>query len=226
MKRKRRLLPKNNRELILDRDNRECVYCGGTGDLAVDHIVPIVLGGSDCASNLIASCRSCNATKNGNRLLPRFEKEMLDYAAIANSVKGIDGNTDMSFSIKKKEKRRMMVRAARKPKGRDVDKPRIKNIERIMNIIFSQYEVIYFSRTETKADAKRFSNRIRKRNGKHISIPCNDDGGRLFLTDLFDQASSSMVITQDVATKSFLPFRNFKNGYLSGNMHYASAEQK
>ena len=51
---------------ILRRDNHACRYCGGEAPdvkLTVDHVVPVALGGSDEASNLVAACADCNAGK-------------------------------------------------------------------------------------------------------------------------------------------------------------------
>lgn len=51
---------------ILRRDGHQCRYCGRLatdGQLTVDHVVPVSLGGSDAPSNLVAACRDCNAGK-------------------------------------------------------------------------------------------------------------------------------------------------------------------
>jgi len=51
---------------ILRRDNHACRYCGGVAPdvvITVDHVVPVSLGGSDDASNLVAACKDCNAGK-------------------------------------------------------------------------------------------------------------------------------------------------------------------
>ncbi len=41
-----------------------CLRCGATDDLTLDHIVPLVLGGSNHISNLQLLCRVCNSWKN------------------------------------------------------------------------------------------------------------------------------------------------------------------
>ena len=51
---------------IWDRDGWQCVTCGTSKDLTVDHVVPVSKGGSDEDDNLQTMCRSCNARK-GNR---------------------------------------------------------------------------------------------------------------------------------------------------------------
>lgn len=50
---------------ILRRDGFKCRYCHAAEVLlAVDHIKPIALGGSDHPSNLVASCDDCNTGKS------------------------------------------------------------------------------------------------------------------------------------------------------------------
>ena len=83
LKNKKRLLEYNRKRLsknpmlnkpfklrfeILTRDNFTCQYCGRTPKedkvkLAVDHIIPKSKGGTDKKSNLITSCKDCNAGK-------------------------------------------------------------------------------------------------------------------------------------------------------------------
>ena len=49
---------------VWERDNFTCQKCGYRRFLAIDHIKPRVLGGSDDATNLQTLCRSCNASKD------------------------------------------------------------------------------------------------------------------------------------------------------------------
>lgn len=51
---------------VLRRDNHTCRYCGGTAPdvkITIDHVLPVSLGGSDVAENLVAACVDCNAGK-------------------------------------------------------------------------------------------------------------------------------------------------------------------
>lgn len=51
---------------ILRRDGFTCRYCGGQAPdvvLTVDHVIPVVLGGSTEPTNLVAACKTCNAGK-------------------------------------------------------------------------------------------------------------------------------------------------------------------
>jgi hypothetical protein len=51
------------REDVFQRHGRACLYCSATENMAVDHIQPIALGGSNHISNLVPACRSCNSAK-------------------------------------------------------------------------------------------------------------------------------------------------------------------
>ena len=42
---------------------QECVFCGSTRDLQVDHLIPRNRGGSDSADNMVWSCRFCNSSR-------------------------------------------------------------------------------------------------------------------------------------------------------------------
>lgn len=55
---------KRTRYEVLVRDNHTCRYCRSTeGNLVIDHVIPVALGGSDDPSNLVAACKDCNAGK-------------------------------------------------------------------------------------------------------------------------------------------------------------------
>lgn len=60
------------REYLLEKFNRQCVYCGAKDlPLEVDHIKPRSKGGSDRTSNLTLACHSCNQSK-GNQNIKDF----------------------------------------------------------------------------------------------------------------------------------------------------------
>lgn len=50
-------------ERLLHKYNFQCVECGKTKDLTIDHIKPVKLGGADVETNLQILCRSCNSKK-------------------------------------------------------------------------------------------------------------------------------------------------------------------
>lgn len=56
-----------SRRAILNRDNRECAYCGKEAD-TIDHIHPRSKGGKHEWSNVIAACRKCNSKKGSKTL--------------------------------------------------------------------------------------------------------------------------------------------------------------
>jgi hypothetical protein len=58
-------------QIILERDNFSCQYCGRKAPevrLEVDHVIPVSKGGMSAPSNLRAACWECNIGK-GNRLI-------------------------------------------------------------------------------------------------------------------------------------------------------------
>jgi hypothetical protein len=67
----RKSIPKKIRFEVLKRDSFKCQYCGAAAPevlLHVDHIDPVIEGGSNDIINLITSCSACNLGK-GRRLL-------------------------------------------------------------------------------------------------------------------------------------------------------------
>ena len=51
------------RAAVLDRDGHECVRCGATESLTMDHVTPRSHGGRATEDNLQTLCRSCNSKK-------------------------------------------------------------------------------------------------------------------------------------------------------------------
>ena len=47
---------------------QECVYCGDTNFLAIDHVVPTNRGGADTGDNAVWACRKCNSSKSDKDL--------------------------------------------------------------------------------------------------------------------------------------------------------------
>jgi 5-methylcytosine-specific restriction endonuclease McrA len=58
---------KISRRALFARDGWRCQYCGGTGRLTLDHVVPRSRGGESVWENVVASCAPCNLRK-GDRL--------------------------------------------------------------------------------------------------------------------------------------------------------------
>lgn len=58
---------KELRRMVLEADRYECVYCGATEKLVIDHIIPHANGGKSVFENLLTACRSCNSARNTKR---------------------------------------------------------------------------------------------------------------------------------------------------------------
>jgi len=50
------------------RDEFTCQYCGATGDLTFDHVVPRAAGGVTSWENVVAACAKCNLRKGSKSL--------------------------------------------------------------------------------------------------------------------------------------------------------------
>ncbi|MEM6481637.1 MAG: HNH endonuclease [Pseudomonadota bacterium] len=50
------------------RDGFSCQYCGATGDLTFDHVVPRSRGGTTTWENVVAACGRCNLKKGARSL--------------------------------------------------------------------------------------------------------------------------------------------------------------
>lgn len=55
-----------SREGVLQRDKRQCAYCGHFAATTMDHVLPRSRGGPTSWKNAVAACEPCNARK-GNR---------------------------------------------------------------------------------------------------------------------------------------------------------------
>jgi 5-methylcytosine-specific restriction endonuclease McrA len=50
------------KQLILERDQFLCNYCGAAGN-TIDHIIPLSQGGLSTFSNCVCACEQCNKEK-------------------------------------------------------------------------------------------------------------------------------------------------------------------
>jgi len=65
------LVNKKRKQLILNRDNHTCQYCGSKKErLIIEHIIPLTKGGVASNGNLVAACQSCNLRKRFNVWIP------------------------------------------------------------------------------------------------------------------------------------------------------------
>ena len=67
---------KISRRALFARDGWRCQYCGSTGKLTLDHVVPRSRGGDSVWENVVTSCAPCNL-KKGNRLLDEVEMRLV-----------------------------------------------------------------------------------------------------------------------------------------------------
>lgn len=62
---KKRPIPRELRQLVFERDNYTCRYCGQRADRPhCDHVYPESRGGATELGNLVTACRKCNIRKH------------------------------------------------------------------------------------------------------------------------------------------------------------------
>lgn len=49
---------------VVEEFGRRCFYCQASGDLWIDHVIPIAKGGPNTKSNIVPSCEMCNRKKS------------------------------------------------------------------------------------------------------------------------------------------------------------------
>lgn len=65
----RQYIPKQVRDAVFERDGNQCSYCpDDVGPFHLDHIVPVVLGGTNAPENLTVACAKCNLSKGAKPL--------------------------------------------------------------------------------------------------------------------------------------------------------------
>ena len=62
--------------------NHQCIYCGSTERLSVEHIVPLALGGSNAPENITVACFLCNSRKSSTPLLVWFSKTIKSLGGV------------------------------------------------------------------------------------------------------------------------------------------------
>jgi 5-methylcytosine-specific restriction endonuclease McrA len=55
-----------SRHNVMKRDAYQCLYCGSTKNLTLDHMIPKSRGGDSSWTNLVTACMRCN-TRKGDR---------------------------------------------------------------------------------------------------------------------------------------------------------------
>ena len=54
--------------------NYECAYCGFSGGVTVDHVIPISRGGTNDRKNIVPACSKCNSSKRDREVMGWYEK--------------------------------------------------------------------------------------------------------------------------------------------------------
>ena len=49
---------------ILEAFAHRCAYCGSSGQMTQDHVLPVSRGGAHDAANIVPACRTCNSSKS------------------------------------------------------------------------------------------------------------------------------------------------------------------
>ena len=76
------------REYLLEKFNRQCVYCDSLNvPLQIEHIQPKSKGGSNRISNLAIACQCCNQKKNSQTIQEFLEHDKLRLNKIMKQVK-------------------------------------------------------------------------------------------------------------------------------------------
>ncbi|MGD0070056.1 MAG: HNH endonuclease [Candidatus Bathyarchaeia archaeon] len=61
------------REYIKEREySNECIFCGATTNLTLEHLLPQKYNGPNTEKNLVWICKSCNSKKGSRRLYEHF----------------------------------------------------------------------------------------------------------------------------------------------------------
>jgi hypothetical protein len=83
--------------MVLDRDNRKCVYClieVCEDTYVLDHIIPISKGGTNKKFNLVASCEGCNQRKQDEDaiqfLLSNYRNQLMNQNEYLNQKEYIE----------------------------------------------------------------------------------------------------------------------------------------
>lgn len=96
---------REKRRAIYNRDSHTCVYCGGKHNLTLDHVIPVELGGTNEATNLVTACRRCNSRKGST----------MDLRSFARMIASETGTTTRTITnrVRRQLKTELDVRAAK-----------------------------------------------------------------------------------------------------------------
>jgi hypothetical protein len=104
---------------------------------------------------------------------------------------------------------------------------REKEVRDKLGAAFASSSTLYMTRVPDEDDVKKLLFRIKKRGGRYLSIPLNDEGGKLFLLDIYDKISNPVAVGLQDAADSFMPLRhNTEWGYFSGGLGKTDQEDE
>jgi 5-methylcytosine-specific restriction endonuclease McrA len=66
-----------------------CAYCGCTGDLEIEHVVPISKGGQHHLGNIVPACTQCNSSKRSNDALQWYKTRSYYSEARWNKIQSV-----------------------------------------------------------------------------------------------------------------------------------------
>ena len=75
-----------------------CVYCDKDCKPTLDHFIPISRGGSNCLSNFVPACKSCNSSKNASDPKEWFQKQPFYNAKRWKAILKALGKTEKTYS--------------------------------------------------------------------------------------------------------------------------------
>jgi 5-methylcytosine-specific restriction endonuclease McrA len=96
-------------QVIIQRDNYRCSYCGSGENLTADHMVPLSRGGTNDPANLCACCRDCNLrkrNKTAEEWLAKDGKQTMPVASnptSGQSADNADSRCDLSSFLSSEE---------------------------------------------------------------------------------------------------------------------------
>lgn len=93
---------------ICEKHAHRCAYCGRSGPLEQDHVIPLSKGGDHTKENVVPACKSCNASK-GNRSDRPIH---VSHGTISPSEDGVDSEFQSGCSGAERNSEERSVRSS------------------------------------------------------------------------------------------------------------------
>jgi len=68
-------IPVNALLLRFSQFGNHCAYCGGGGDMQIEHVVPISKGGAHDIDNIVPACAACNSSKGAKDMEAWYQEQ-------------------------------------------------------------------------------------------------------------------------------------------------------